>query len=196
MTEMFKDICRPAPLRHDVFIRGARRIGNAARDAALAGVTLCLAAGGGPEDWRFEFPAAGGMARMDEGFYRPIFARLQAGPASLAELTALPGLAGQRDNLAELVAVAIGTGQAAALPNPAAPMNETCRRLNTVLVRRQLAAGQRDGPVTLALPAAGGGISLPLMAALRAVAQASPRLSGPPEAQKPVPWLRHFGNVM
>jgi len=189
MAEMFKDICHPVPLRHDVFIRGAKRIPNAARDAVLAGVTLCLAAAGAGEESRFAFAAAGGMASMDEGFYRPIFTRLQDGPATLAELTALPGLEGQRDNLAELIAVAIGTGHAAALPNPAAPMNETARRLNTILVRRQLAAGPRDGLVTLALPAAGGGISLPLLTALRAVAQAGPD-------QITAPWLRHFGNVM
>lgn len=185
MSEMFKDICRPAKLRHDVFIRGARRIGNAERDAALAGVTLGLAAE--DENWRFEFPAAGGMASMDEGFYRPIFNRLQAGPASLAALTALPGLAGQRDNFAELIAVAIGTGHAAALPNPAAPMDAACRRLNTILVRRQLGAGQRE-VAQLALPALGGGIRLPLIDALRVVAMAPEQITSP--------WLRHFGNVM
>jgi hypothetical protein len=175
MPEMFKDICHPAPLRHDVFIRGARRITNAARDAVLAGVTLGLAAA--PEDWRFAFAAAGGMASMEEGFYRPIFDRLQDGPATLAELTALPGLAGERGNLAELIAVAIGTGHAAALPNPGAAMNEACRRLNTILLRRGLAAAEQV--VRLALPALGGGIFLPRLEALRAMAAAD---------QKTLPW--------
>jgi len=186
MPRMFEDICRPAPMRHDVFICGAKRIGNAARDAALAGITLCLSAA--EENWRLEFPAAGGMARMDEGFYRPIFARLQAGPATLAELTALPGLQGERGNLAEFIAVAIGTGHAAALPNRDAPMSETCRRLNTILVRRQLAMGRQDMPARLAVPALGGGFSVPLLSALRIIAQAPDQITAP--------WRRHFGNVI
>lgn len=186
IAELFKDICRPVPVRQDVFMRGARRITNATRDAALAGVTLGLAAG--PEDWRFAFAAAGGVASMDEGFYRPIFTRLQAGPATLAELTALPGLAGERGNLAELIAVAIGTGHAAALPNPEAPMSDTCRRLNVILVRRQLALGRQDVPARLAVPALGGGFVLPLLAALRVVAQAPEQITAP--------WRRHFGNVI
>jgi hypothetical protein len=66
-------------------------------------------------------------------------------------------------------------------------MDAACRRLNTILVRRQLGAGQRE-VAQLALPALGGGIRLPLIDALRVVAMAPEQITSP--------WLRHFGNVM
>jgi SAM-dependent methyltransferase len=179
LTEIFKDICQPAMLRHDVFIRGGRRIRLAARDESLAGVTLCLARA--EPDWRFAFPAANGTAQMSEDFYRPVFTRLQAGPCTLRELAALPDLRGQRDNFAEAIAVAIGTGHAAALPSPGAKQDEACGRLNAILLHRQLAGG-RSEPVALAAPALGGGIVLPPLEALRAVAM-------PPEEG----LVRHFG---
>jgi SAM-dependent methyltransferase len=186
MTELFKDICQPVMLRHDVFIRGGARLRLPARDEILAGVTLCLAAD--EAAWRFKFPAGNGVAEMREEFYRPVLARLQAGPATLRELAALPDLRGQRDNFAELIAVAIGTGHAAALPNPGAKLDEPCRRLNAILLQRHLAAG-RDEPVPLAAPALGGGVILPAGQALQTVAAAA-------EGAEAAGLLRHFGFTM
>ncbi len=210
LAETVKDICRPALLRHDVFIRGGRRAAAAARDAALAGLTLGLAAD--EPDWRFTFPAAAGAVAMDQAFYLPVFNRLKAGPARLDELAALPGLRGGRGNLAELAAVAIGTGQAVLLPNPGAPVDDVCARLNDLLLRRQLAAGGGapvapgggapvapggGAPVALAAPALGGGLALPAAAALLAVAGGP--AAGRPAARAPQPGrdtaalLRHLG---
>jgi SAM-dependent methyltransferase len=195
MTELFKDICRPAMLRHDIFIRGGTKLRLAAWDELLAGITLCLAAA--EPDWRFEFPAGSGVARMSEAFYRPVLTRLKSGPARLRELAALPDLRGQRDNFAELIAVAIGTGHAAALPNPGARLDDACRRLNAILLHRQLAAGQNE-PVSLAAPALGGAVILAPNQALQAVAaSATPRPGGETSAANPKEGLlRHFGFVM
>jgi hypothetical protein len=185
ITELFKDICRPAMLRHDVFIRGGARLRLAARDELLAGITLCLAAD--EPAWRFEFPAGNGLAEMAQEFYRPVLTRLKAGPASLRELAALPDVRGQRDNFAELIAVAIGTGHAAALPSPGAKLNDACRRLNAILLQRQLAAGRAE-PVPLAAPALGGGVTLEVGQALQTVAAAY--------GSGPGGLLRHFGFVI
>jgi len=186
MTEIFKDICRPAMLRHDVFIRGGARLRLAARDEILAGVTLCLAAE--EPAWRFAFPAGNGMAEMAQAFYRPVLTRLKTGPATLRELAALPDVRGQRDNFAELIAVAIGTGHVAALPSPGAKLDEPCRRLNAILVQRQLASG-RNEPVPLAAPALGGGVTLEPAQALQTVAALA-------EGAGPAGLLRHFGFTM
>ncbi len=183
MAELFKDICRPAMLRHDVFIRGGARLRLAARDEVLAGVTLGLAAE--ESAWRFQFPAGNAMAEMGEEFYGPILKRLQAGPATLRELAALPDVRGQRDNFAELIAVAIGTGHVAALPNPGAKLDEPCRRLNAILLQRHLASG-RDEAVPLAAPALGGGVALDAAQALRVVAAVA-------DGTGPGGLLRHFG---
>ena len=42
MRELVKDMCLDRSLRHDVFVRGARRMSTAARDAALMDVRLAL----------------------------------------------------------------------------------------------------------------------------------------------------------
>ena len=40
LRELIKDMCLPRQLRHDVFVRGARRVHNEARDAALSRLTV------------------------------------------------------------------------------------------------------------------------------------------------------------
>ena len=42
LRELVKDMCLDRSLRHDVFVRGARRMNPAARDAALMDVRLAL----------------------------------------------------------------------------------------------------------------------------------------------------------
>ncbi len=187
MTELFKDICQPAMLRHDIFIRGGAKLRVAARDEILAGITLCLAAA--EANWHFAFAAGDGIGQMSEAFYRPVLTRLKSGPATLRELAALPDLQGQRDNFAELIAVAIGTGHAAALPNPGAKLDDSCRRLNAILLHRQLAAG-RNEPVPLASPALGSFIALEAAQALQTVAAAA---DGPGAAGTLGGLVRHFG---
>jgi hypothetical protein len=159
MLELFKDICRPQMLRNDVFVRGALRIDPIARDLALNDIVLALNAQ--ESTWLFEFEAADGKAEMSQTYYRPIFKRLQRGPAKVEELLALPDLQGRRDNPGELLGVAVGTDQAVVMPNPGVTMDTTCARLNDVLLRAQFAGGNGGGPIHFALPAFGHGITLP-----------------------------------
>jgi precorrin-6B methylase 2 len=163
MLELFKDICQPQMLRNDIFIRGARRINASLRNAELGRIHLGIVVS--EADWKFEFDAAGGKAQMSEPYYRAIFNRLHKSPAPVAELLALPDLQGQRDNPAELIAVAISTGQVVAVPNPGAVLDERCRRLNVALLRRtfETAPGQ---PAHMAVPATGGGTTLPFAEAI------------------------------
>jgi hypothetical protein len=42
MRELVKDMCLPRGLRHDVFVRGPRRLAAGERDAALAEAVLGL----------------------------------------------------------------------------------------------------------------------------------------------------------
>lgn len=158
MTELFKDVCRPRQLRNDIFIRGARRLVPGVRAACLNDVTLALQTG--EDDWRFSFDTGFGKAQLAEPYYRRIFTRLKSGPAKVRELLALPELADGSHDPAELIGVGVGTEQLAILPNPGAVMDATCRRLNTLLLQRQLEAGQPDA-ILFASPAIGGGMSLP-----------------------------------
>jgi hypothetical protein len=159
MLELFKDICRPQPLRKDVFIRGGRRIDPIARDAMLQDITLGLVAE--EKSWKFEFDVPEGKAQMAESYYRPIFQRLQRGPASVGELMVLPELEGKRDNPSEMIGIAVGTEQAFIVPNPGVAMDDRCSQLNSVLLRAQFAAGNGAGPINFAVPALGSGLTLP-----------------------------------
>jgi hypothetical protein len=186
MAELFKDICQPNLLRNDVFVRGAQKIEPGLRDALLGEITLAVM--GGPAEWKFEFEAGDGKAQMAEGYYRPIFERLTQGPASVAELLALPGLQGRRDNPSELIGVAVGTEQVMVQPNPGVAMDERCMRLNLVLLQRQLEAGMRNAPVTMAVPALGSGMSLPFFEG--AVIH---ELAAQPESQEPEALVARMG---
>jgi SAM-dependent methyltransferase len=214
MVELVKDVCRPEKLRTDVFIRGARRLTPVQRDARLGEVTLALQAS--ESEWRFTFNAGFGKASLSEPYYRTIFNRLKAGPAKVRELLALPGLEGRGRNPSELIAIGAGTDQLLVLPNPGVAMDAVCRRLNTALLRRQLETGQAEA-IHFALPAAGGGITLPklegfltheLMTAPDSTeAQLAARLGVPADAEQraafstrlasylneDLPLLRHLG---
>jgi hypothetical protein len=158
MVELFKDLCRPRQLRNDIFIRGGRRITAGLRDESLGKITVALQAG--EDNWRFAFDAGFGKAQLSEPYYRTIFNRLKSGPARVADLLALPGLGDRPHNPAELLGVGVGTDQLMILPNPGVAMDAACRRLNTVMLKWQLDAGQPDA-INFAVPATGGGVSLP-----------------------------------
>jgi SAM-dependent methyltransferase len=158
MAELFKDVCRPRRLRNDIFIRGARKISASVRDERLGALTVGLQAS--EATWRFTFDAGFGKAQLNEPYYRTILTRLQAGPATLGALVDLPELTGRSRNPGELVAVGVGTDQLMLLPNPGAEMDAACRRLNTVLLKWQIDAGGAE-TVNFAVPATGGGVTLP-----------------------------------
>ncbi len=156
MRELVKDLCHPRSLRHDVFVRGARRIGNAERDTALREITLALCVR--PDEFVFEAVLPAGKARLEPAFYGPVVAALGAAPMRVADLMALPGLPGHRDNPAELVGMLLGTGQATVMARPDAPADDGARRFNHVAARAVLRAGRTEGGSALASFRLGAGL--------------------------------------
>ena len=110
MRELVKDIALPRGFRHDVFVRGARRLSEAARNEALGGVVLAPLFA--PGDFKFEIDLPAGRASIGQAFYTPIVTALAEGPRSVAALLSLPHIAGAPNNPAELTGVLIGTEQA------------------------------------------------------------------------------------
>ena len=106
LRELVKDTCLERSLRHDVFVRGARRITPAARDAAL--MDLHLALNIRPEDMPYEANVPAGQAALNRSFYGPITQALAKAPRRVGELLAIPDLDGRRDNPAELVGMLVG----------------------------------------------------------------------------------------
>ena len=96
LRELVKDMCLDRSLRHDVFVRGARRMNPAVRDAALMDVRLALNIS--PEEMPFEADMPAGRAALNRAFYGPIAEALAAGPRRVGDLLELPNLEGQRDN--------------------------------------------------------------------------------------------------
>jgi SAM-dependent methyltransferase len=133
MVELIKDMCLSRGLRQDVFVRGARRVSSAERNAALGEVTLALTCL--PEHMDYEADVQIGRATMEPAFYRPIVTALGDGPRRVRELIALPDVVGRRDNPAELIAMLLGTGRGVSVtPRPAA-RDEPATRLNRAVVR-------------------------------------------------------------
>jgi SAM-dependent methyltransferase len=169
MAELIKDLCLARPLRHDVFVRGGIRLPPGRRDAALRALRLGLAIPFETRKLGFNLGAA--EAEMNKAFYEPVFTRLASGPALVDELLHLPDAGGARDNPAELIGILVGTDQAVLLPNPDAQMDAASVRLNAVLFAEHEANGAMNRPVTLTLPALGGGFSVPPLAAYAVIRQ-------------------------
>ena len=79
MRELIKDMCISRALRQDVFVRGARRLSDAERDAALADVTLALLRSAEKFEWALDVPS--GQANLDRSFFGPIVEGLSKGRA-------------------------------------------------------------------------------------------------------------------
>jgi hypothetical protein len=133
--ELVKDTCLGRTLRHDVYVRGARRLGEQARDDALRSLTLALAVP--PARVQYEIEVGAGKAELSAAFYGPVVAALAEGPRPVAELLRrAPRRAGARENPAELVGVLAGTRQAVVLARPGAAPGPAALRLNRVIARR------------------------------------------------------------
>ena len=133
--ELVKDICLGRTLRHDVYVRGERRLSEQARDDALRSLTLALAVP--PARVRYEVEVGAGRAELSTAFYGPIVAALAEGPLTVAELLRrAQRRAGERENPAELVGVLVGTYQAVVLARSGAAISQAALRLNHVIARR------------------------------------------------------------
>ncbi len=130
MRELIKDMCLPRHLRHDVFVRGARRISNAARDAAIGQLTLAPLVTQSELKTSLQVPA--GLAEMSDTLQDMMTASLQ-GPSTIATLLArAPG----RSNPPELAGALIGTQQSQIVVRPGTAQPASADRLNRVLGAR------------------------------------------------------------
>ncbi len=106
MQELIKDMCVPRGLRHDVFVRGARRMNLSETGRGLMDVHLTLlkpAAELKPD--AINMPA--GRAELNQEFYLPVVKALSGRPGRVGDLLKLPDLVGRRDNPAELISILI-----------------------------------------------------------------------------------------
>lgn len=184
MRELVKDMFLTRCLRQDVFVRGARRLGNAERDAALGEVMLALQPQPAQFAWEFEVPA--GQANFERGFFGPIVTALADAPRRVGELLALPGLP-RRDNPGEVVGMLVGSHQALPVVGPAAEPDARVRRLNRAAAKRFVRPDNLDSGMALA--ASGTGSPLPC-AMLDLYIADRLQTDGPPDAAG---WARELG---
>jgi len=157
MRELVKDLCLARTLRHDVYVRGARRMTSAARDDALRGLTIALTV---PKARvALEVQVAAGKAELSPEFYGPVVEMLAQGPARVGALLKAPGAVASRENPAELAGLLVGTRQATVCARPEAQPLETVRRLNAALARRYAMTENLNRSAVLASPRLGAGLS-------------------------------------
>lgn len=130
MRELIKDTCMPRQLRHDVYVRGARRLRNADRDAAISRLTVTPIVG--PAELQTTLRVPAGKAEMSDALKGMMSAGMR-GTTTVGDLLAQnPG----RSNPSELVGVLIGSQQWQIVLQPAAEQPGSANRLNRVLGAR------------------------------------------------------------
>lgn len=127
MRELIKDMCLQRHLRHDVYVRGARRLRNADRDAAIERVTITPVISPGELQTTLIVPA--GTAEMSPDL-KALMEAAMRGPTTIGALRALDPA---HSNPAELVSVLVGTHQCQVAPYPGAAQPDGAHRLNRVL---------------------------------------------------------------
>jgi SAM-dependent methyltransferase len=130
MRELIKDMCLQRHLRHDVYVRGARRLRNADRDAAIERLTITPLIS--PDELQTTLHLPAGTAEMSPAL-KALMAAAMRGPTTIGALRALDPT---HSNPAELVSVLVGTHQCEVAPYVAAAQPDGAHRLNRVLGRR------------------------------------------------------------
>jgi hypothetical protein len=157
MRELIKDSCQPRQLRHDVFVRGVRRISNAERNGRLGEITVGLTVPA--ESFRYQLIVPAGQAAMGDAF-RVYVDALKTGPKTRKELMVLVP---ERSNPAEIAAMLVGTQQAQVVPRPGLRNAPSADRLNILLgsdVHGLVGLGSASGLASCAL---GAGLPVPRM---------------------------------
>jgi predicted O-methyltransferase YrrM len=162
MQELIKDMCVPRGLRHDVFVRGARRINLSERAAALMDVHLTLVKPAEELPDAVAMPA--GRAELNKEFYRPIVKALSSRSARVGDLLQLPDLVGRRDNPAELISILIAADMAGPAARPMTAPGIEAMRFNAVSARRMMGRESPDRPVAAACQPTGFPMITPLLA--------------------------------
>jgi SAM-dependent methyltransferase len=156
MRELIKDICLQRGLRHDIYVRGARRLTVEQRDAALARLTLIPVIGVDELKTTLDVPA--GKAEMSDSLKKLMASTLQ-GPATVGEILARePG----HSNPAELASVMIGSHQCQPALWPDSEQPQEAHRLNRVLGARVTSVVDGRGSA-LACARLGTGLSVPTL---------------------------------
>ncbi|TAJ83503.1 class I SAM-dependent methyltransferase [Reyranella sp.] len=155
VRELIKDTCQPRQLRHDVFVRGARRLRDDERDAAIARLTLMPTIGESELQTKLQVPA--GTADMS-GPLKTMMVAAMRGPATIADLLALePG----RSSPTELIGVLVGSNQCQVAMRPDGLQPDSADRLNRVLASRVESIAEARPYSGLASSRLGGGLSAP-----------------------------------
>ena len=160
MRELIKDMCIDRALRHDVFVRGVRRMGPAQRDAALMGVDIGLSIP--PDDVPTEAAIPAGKVELSQAFYRPVARAMADGPKRVADLLDLETVQGRRDNPAELLGILVGLGYAEPAVRPTSGPGNAAMRFNRVVLDRWLRTENIDRPAGAASLRMGTGLSVTL----------------------------------
>jgi hypothetical protein len=127
MQELIKDICLQRGLRHDIYVRGARRAGIQQGQTAISRLTLIPVVC--PDELQTTLDVPGGKAVMSEPLKQVMGAAVQ-GPATVGELLArAPG----SSSAAELASVTIGSDQWQPSMWPQSGQPEGADRLNRLL---------------------------------------------------------------
>ena len=129
LRELIKDMCLPRQLRHDVFVRGARRMHNEERDAALSRLMMTPIVSPGELQTKIRVPA--GMAEVSDTLKEMMVAAMR-GPATVGDLLALGG----GKNPAELVSMLVGSHQCQIAVRSHGEQPESANRLNRVFGSR------------------------------------------------------------
>jgi SAM-dependent methyltransferase len=155
--ELVKDLCLARSLRHDLFVRGAQRLGGVDHNNALHEIVVLPTVAA--DEFRYEIEINEGKVSLQREFYSAVMAELATGSRSIGQLLALPENTSQRDNPAALLGILVGTGQTIPVLRPEAPPAPTATALNCILARAFGSSAQRR--TTLALAASRLGAGLP-----------------------------------
>jgi SAM-dependent methyltransferase len=155
LRELVKDACLDRSLRHDVFVRGARRMGPQMRDAALMELSLTLNIT--PEDMPFEAEMPAGRASLSRDFYGPITSAMVGGPRRVGDLLGLPTPQGKRDNPAELIGILVGLDLAEPTLRTGAAPTAQALRFNRTTTAKLVNTENLGRPIAAASHALGTG---------------------------------------
>ena len=155
MRELIKDMCLPRQLRHDVFVRGARRLGNEARDAAMSRLTVVPIVSPAELQTKIRVPA--GLAEVSDALKDMMVTAMQ-GPTTIGDLMALGG---ERKNPAELLSMLIGSHQCQIASRPDASQPDSANRLNRVFGARVHSIVEARTSGGLAASRLGSGMTAP-----------------------------------
>ena len=153
MRELIKDTCLSRQLRHDVFVRGARRIRNDERDAAIARLTVLPVVA--PDELQTQIRVPAGMAEVGDPL-KSMMAAAMRGPATIGELLAVDR---GKSNPPELISMLVGSNQCQIAMRPDGVQPDSANRLNRVLGARVSSIAEPKTFVGLASGRLGTGLS-------------------------------------